>query len=106
MFSPRPSSNFGLTGGTINNETFTAYYVHNPSSFINNPPVNTITELPNGSWWADSWRDADCDSQINEMLVPIIFYMDDISLNSHRRLTLTPLNMVLDIFSTKTQKSN
>ena len=42
----------------------------------------------------------------NKMLVPIIFYMDGISLDSHGRLTLTPLNMTLGIFSTETRKSN
>ena len=32
--------------------------------------------------------------------------MDDIFLDRHGRLTLTPLNMMLSIFSTETQKSN
>ena len=80
--------------------------LNDPFSFINNPPVDTITELHHGSWWAESWRDANLDPQKNEMLVPIIFYMDGISLDSHGRLTLTPLNMTLGIFSTETRKSN
>ena len=79
---------------------------HDPFSYVNNPPVTEITELHHGSWWADSWRDANCDPEKNEMLVPIIFYMDGISLDSHGRLTLTPLNMTLGIFSTETRKSN
>ena len=80
--------------------------VHNPFSFVNDPPVDEITELHHGSWWADSWREANCNTEKNKMLVPIIFYMDGISLDSHGRLTLTPLNMTLGIFSTETQKSN
>ena len=79
--------------------------VHNPFSFINNPPVHKITELHHSSWWADSWRDTNCDLEKNEMLVPIILYMDGISLDSHGRLTFAPLNMMLGIFSTETQKS-
>ena len=80
--------------------------VCNPFSFINNLPVFNSAELHHGSWGADSWRDANCNPENNEMLVPIIFYMDGISLDSHEKLTLTPLNMMLGIFSTEMQKSN
>jgi len=38
------------------------------------------------------------------LLVPLIFYMDGISLDAHGRLSLTPLNMTLGIFSTETRK--
>ena len=79
--------------------------VHNPFSFINNPPVNKITELLCGSWWADSRRDTNCDPQKDEMLFPIIFYVDRIYLNSHGRLPLTPLNMMLGILCAETFNS-
>ena len=70
--------------------TFSLPNVHNSFSFINNPRVNTITELHHGSWWADSWRGTNYDLQKNEVLVPIILCTDDISLDSHtRRLSLT-----------------
>ena len=49
--------------------------VNNPFSSVNNPPVNKITELHHGSWWADSWREGNCNPEKNEMLVTIIFYI-------------------------------
>eukprot|EP00536_Pseudo-nitzschia_multiseries_P009302 jgi/Psemu1/22847/gm1.22847_g len=39
-----------------------------------------------------------------EILVPLIFYMDGISLDAHGCLTLTPLNMTLGIFNVETRK--
>ena len=80
--------------------------VNNPFSYVNNPEVNVISELHHGNWWRNSWREANCDPQKNKILVPIILYMDGISLDTHRRLSLTPLNMTLGIFSTETQKLN
>ena len=35
----------------------------------------------------------------NEMLVPIILYMDGISLDAHGRLSLCPFNITLGIFT-------
>ena len=80
--------------------------VDNPFSYVNNPEVDVISELHHGNWWRNSWREANCDPQKNEILVPIILYMDGISLDTHGRLSLTPLNMTLGIFSTETRKSN
>ena len=64
---------------------------------------NEIKELHDGNWWSESWKSM-CDQEKNEILVPIIFYMDSISLDAHGRLTLTPLNMTLGIFNTETRK--
>ena len=77
-----------------------------PFSCENNPAVSTISELHHGSWWKDSWIKAKCDPAEKEILVPIIFYMDLISLDAKGRLSLTPLNMTLGIFSTATRRLN
>eukprot|EP00536_Pseudo-nitzschia_multiseries_P017004 jgi/Psemu1/313885/fgenesh1_kg.1334_\ len=68
-----------------------------PLSPGNNPELNphsVISELHHGSWWKSSWKEI-CNPNSQEILVPIIFYMDGISLDAHGRLTLTPLNMTL-----------
>ena len=39
----------------------------------------------------------------NEILVPIIIYMDGISLDAHRKLTFTPQNFILGILNTETR---
>lgn len=79
-----------------------------------------ISELHHGTWWIDSWKKnctlADVDvydenidhneqGEYKEILVPIILYMDGISLDSHGRLSLTPLNMTLGIFNQEARKS-
>ena len=79
-----------------------------------------ISELHHGTWWIDSWKKnctlADIDvydesidhneqGEYKEILVPIILYMDGISLDSHGRLSLTPLNMTLGIFNQEARKS-
>ena len=38
------------------------------------------------------------------ILVPILLYMDGISLDTHNRLSLTPLNMSLGIYNIETRK--
>eukprot|EP00536_Pseudo-nitzschia_multiseries_P003803 jgi/Psemu1/8562/gm1.8562_g len=63
----------------------------------NNPPITNetyITELHHGSWWTESWKQI-CNEN-EEILVPIVFYMDGISLDAHGHLSLTPLNMTLE----------
>ena len=61
-----------------------------------------ITELHHGKWWSNSWKTL-CKPNTDEILVPIILYMDGISLDAHGRLTLTPLNMTLGIFNVATR---
>ena len=77
-----------------------------PFSCKNNPSVSTISELHHGSWWKDSWIKAKCDPAEKEILVPVIFCMDPISLDAKGQLSLTPLNMTLGIFSTATRRLN
>eukprot|EP00536_Pseudo-nitzschia_multiseries_P016705 jgi/Psemu1/313478/fgenesh1_kg.1205_\ len=79
-----------------------------PLSPNNNPELNphsVISELHHGSWWKSSWKEI-CNPNLQEILVPIIFYMDGISLDAHGGLTLTPLNMTLDIFNESTRHSH
>eukprot|EP00536_Pseudo-nitzschia_multiseries_P008983 jgi/Psemu1/306182/fgenesh1_kg.240_\ len=60
-----------------------------PLSPDNNPELNphsVISELHHGSWWKSSWKEI-CNPNSQEILVPIIFYMDGISLDAHGRLT-------------------
>ena len=60
--------------------------------------TSKMSELHHGEWWRKTWE-----TRIsNEILVPIILYMDGISLDVQGKLTLTPLNFTLGIFNTET----
>ena len=61
-----------------------------------------IEELHHGEWWSRTWQ-SKCAPGSKEILVPVILYMDGISLDAHGRLTLTPLNMTLGIFNVATR---
>ena len=74
-----------------------------PYSYENFPSNTDITELHHGKWWSESWETC-CNYDAKEILVPIILYMDGISLDAHGRLSLTPLNMTLGIFNVATRK--
>ena len=64
-----------------------------------------IEELHHGSWWIDTWKnDCDCTTDSQEILVPLIFYTDGITVDAHGKHTLTPLNMTLRIFNTQARK--
>ena len=73
-----------------------------PYSYINNPEVNQISELHHGTWWSTTWQQK-CKANSMEILVPLIFYMDGISIDAHGNLTLIPMNMTLGIFNTETR---
>ena len=72
-------------------------------SHESHPFSDTISELHHGSWWSKSWHTR-CNPAKKEILVPIIFYMDGISLDARGKLSLTPLNMTLGIFNVATRK--
>ena len=74
-----------------------------PLSSQQYPRVDEMSELHHGSWWSESW-DLICKADNNEILVPVILYLDGISVDAHGRLTLTPLNMTLGIFNTATRQ--
>jgi len=88
-------------------ENFSFPHSSNPLTPNHFPEINDdteISELHHGSWWSDTWRkDCDCSPDSNEILVPIILYMDGISLDTHGKLNLTPLNMTLGIFNVETR---
>jgi hypothetical protein len=67
-----------------------------------NVPNPEIAELHHGVWWSNTWK-ARCEPDSFEILVPVIFYMDGISIDAQGRLTLTPLNMTLGIFNVATR---
>ena len=75
-----------------------------PFSSVNTSQSSThiIEELHHGKWWSRTWQ-SKCEPDSSEILVPIILYMDGISLDAHGRLTLTPLNMTLGIFNVATR---
>ena len=53
-----------------------------------------VTELHYGKWWINSWKDiCQINNDSNEILVPIILYMDGITTDNNDWLNLTPLNM-------------
>ena len=72
-----------------------------PNDFEYDPTV-PMTELHHGRWWTQSWKSI-CQAP-DKILVPIILYMDGISLDVNSHLNLTPLNMTLGIFDIKTRK--
>ena len=47
-----------------------------------------ITKLHDGIWWKNSWKKL-CAPNSNEILVPVIFYMDSISTDNNGKLNLT-----------------
>eukprot|EP00536_Pseudo-nitzschia_multiseries_P016434 jgi/Psemu1/46208/gm1.46208_g len=63
-----------------------------------------IDDLHHGEWWINTWEKR-CKSKSNEILVPIILYMDGIAIDNSGQTTLTPLNMTLGIFNTLTRNS-
>ena len=65
---------------------------------------STISELRHGSWWSESWEEVMSPNATNEMLVPIILYMDGIRLDAHGRLSIYPLNLTLVIFTVEARK--
>eukprot|EP00531_Pseudo-nitzschia_arenysensis_P000969 CAMPEP_0116116834 /NCGR_PEP_ID=MMETSP0329-20121206/1249_1 /TAXON_ID=697910 /ORGANISM="Pseudo-nitzschia arenysensis, Strain B593" /LENGTH=935 /DNA_ID=CAMNT_0003610355 /DNA_START=406 /DNA_END=3213 /DNA_ORIENTATION=+ len=62
-----------------------------------------ISELHHGNWWINTWEKR-CDPLRKEVLVPVIFYMDGIAVDTHGKLSLTPLSMTLGIFNTEARK--
>eukprot|EP00536_Pseudo-nitzschia_multiseries_P010602 jgi/Psemu1/26440/gm1.26440_g len=83
------------------------YVIFTPLSPDNDPQMteNTFISELHGKWWSESWKLICQEGNPEpEILVPLIFYMDGISLDAHGRLTLTPLNMTLDIFNVETRK--
>ena len=79
-----------------------------PYSCVRKPaltPDTPIEQLHHGSWWIDTWKnDCNCATDSQEILVPLIFYTDGITIDAHGKHTLTPLNMTLGIFNTQTRK--
>ena len=72
-----------------------------PISPEHNPPITDdtmISELHHGSWWTETWRDKCCEEK-DEILVPIILYMDGIAVDSKGKHSICPLNMTLGIFN-------
>lgn len=98
-----------LTNNDLVNETNLSFpNADSPYSCTRKPVLTTespITELHHGSWWIDTWKnDCDCTTGSQEILVPLIFYTDGITVDAHGKHTLTPLNMTLGIFSTEARK--
>eukprot|EP00536_Pseudo-nitzschia_multiseries_P016219 jgi/Psemu1/45355/gm1.45355_g len=61
-----------------------------------------IDELHHSEWWINTWGKR-CTRDLNEILGPIILYMDGITIDNSGQSTLTPLNMTLGIFNTLSQ---
>lgn len=74
----------------------------NPFLFSNTQRSSEISELHHGKWWRRTCRQL-CQPNSSDILVPIILYMDGISTDHNGNLQVTPLNMTLGIFNTKTR---
>jgi hypothetical protein len=61
------------------------------------------SEMHHGWWWMQTQSEL-CRRQNNEILVPIIGYMDGVSTDTNDRLPVTPLNITLGIFNTETRR--
>ena len=80
---------------------------NNPTSPCRVPEFTSdslICELHHGEWWVETWKKK-CHPDKDELLVPIIFYMDGIAIDRHGSTTLCPLNMTLGIFSDFTRST-
>jgi hypothetical protein len=60
-----------------------------------------VTELHHGNWWLRTFVER-CKAP-NEILVPIILYMDGIAIDLMSKLKATPLNITFGIFNTLTR---
>ena len=65
---------------------------------------SVISELHHGSWGSKLWQSQCPDLTKRTILVPILLYMGGISLDTHNRLSLTPLNTSLGIYNIETRK--
>ena len=63
-----------------------------------------VSELHHGAWWTNTWK-RDCSQEKNEILVPIILYMDGIAIDNAARNSLCPLNLTLGIFNDVTRST-
>ena len=64
-----------------------------------------ISKLQHGKWLRNTWmKCCDLSKGLIEILVPVILYMDGISLDAHGRLSITSLNITLGIFNVATRK--
>ena len=86
-------------------ENFSFLDSRNPCSTERHPLTDELSELHHGKWWIDSWKTA-CDTspESKEILVPVILYMDGITVDKAGKQTLTPLNLTLGIFNTETRR--
>ena len=62
-----------------------------------------MSELHHGTWWKKS-MDKLCDPNKNEMLVPLIFYLDSTLHDKNGRLPVFPFMMTLGIFKTEVRR--
>ena len=79
---------------------------NSPLSWDNDPKISgrtKICELHHGSWWKDTWKRL-CSENTDEILVPLIFYMDGTTIDKGRKMSLCPLQMTLGIFNVKTRR--
>eukprot|EP00536_Pseudo-nitzschia_multiseries_P016225 jgi/Psemu1/45378/gm1.45378_g len=97
-----------LTNVTLVNEDNLSFpHAEDPTLPVRYPELQgniDIDELHHGEWWINTWEKR-CKSKSNEILVPIILYMDGIAIDNSGQTTLTPLNMTLGIFNTLTRNS-
>ena len=60
------------------------------------------TQLHHGWWWSETMDE--CCVEPDEILVPIIGYMDGVATDNNGRLPVTPFNITLGIFDTETRR--
>ena len=65
------------------------------------PPRNTISQLHHGTWHTSTTQSR-C-TAADDVLCPIICYMDGVATDAFGRLGLIPLNMTLGIFNAATR---
>eukprot|EP00980_Cylindrotheca_fusiformis_P026889 scaffold17865_cov93-Cylindrotheca_fusiformis.AAC.1 len=78
---------------------------HPTDPYCSRPDVEPdhVSELHHGKWWSQTWEKL-CQPEAKEILVPIILYMDGVTTDNNGKLKVTPLNMTLGIFNTKTRR--
>eukprot|EP00536_Pseudo-nitzschia_multiseries_P011417 jgi/Psemu1/28838/gm1.28838_g len=97
-----------LTNQTlVKEENLSFPHAEDPTLLVHYPELQgniDIDKLHHGEWWINTWEKR-CKTDSNDILVPIILYMDGIAIDNSGQTILTPLNMTLGIFNTLTWNS-
>ena len=83
-------------------------FPHPTDPFSPDPPTppRFLSELHHGYWWSATFKEK-CRPGSNDILVPLVFEVDETVIDAQGKLTITPFNIKLGIFNmdTNTQEA-